>query len=417
MIQGKLPSYTMPHCKNASGYYCKENMDLLYLFIGSDGTLAILTELEIGLLPRPKKIWGVTCFFDTESDAVKYTKVLKEKEGGIAAVEYFDSYALDILRRQRAESQAFARLPHIKDTYGCAIYTELHCDTDEEIYALLSDLNESCNKAGGNSENTWVACNESDLNLLHFFRHAVPESVNMLVERYKREYPEITKIGGDLAVPDESFEKLLEVYDSTLKKEGLAHEAASLCADLRDLLSIKGLKNVRLLNRYDVENVDEALFRSTVATVFSEPQLDNVSETLPEGDFAAVFAVEYLPGQFDQRADSAAQCIQIISCGERPDVRTAKVYLFEGALSAEDIAAIKKYVINPVECREASLDTVATLATEYAIPTEVETLDGFITMDEAALAAFVKEKGLAMDMADALFLQSYFRDTERRDPP
>ena len=138
---------------------------------------------------------------------------------------YFDSYALDILRRQKAESQAFARLPHIKDSYGCAIYTELHCETDEEIYALLSDLNEYCGKAGGSSENTWVACNESDLNLLHFFRHAVPESVNMLVERYKREYPEITKIGGDLAVPDESFEKLLAVYDSSLKKEGLAHAA------------------------------------------------------------------------------------------------------------------------------------------------------------------------------------------------
>ena len=200
------------------------------------------------------------------------------------------------------------------------------------------------------------------------------------------------------------------------KKEGLAHEAASLCADLRDLLSIKGLTNVRLLNRYDVENVSEELFRSTVSTVFSEPQLDDVSETLPEGNFAAVFAVEYLPGQFDQRADSAAQCIQIISCGERPDVRTAKVYLFEGELSDADIAAIKKYVINPVECREASLDTVETLATEYPIPTEVETLTGFIAMDEAALSAFVKEKGLAMDMADALFLQGYFRDTEKRDP-
>ncbi len=200
------------------------------------------------------------------------------------------------------------------------------------------------------------------------------------------------------------------------KKPGLAHEAGALLSDARELLGIKGLKNVRLFNRYDVENVSEALFTSTVSTVFSEPQLDEVTTSLPEGNFAAVFAVEYLPGQFDQRADSAAQCIQIISCGERPDVRTARVYILEGELSSDDIAAIKKYVINPVECREASLDTVDTLKAEYDIPTEVETLHGFIALDAASLSAFVKEKGLAMDTADALFLQSYFRDEEKRDP-
>ena len=200
------------------------------------------------------------------------------------------------------------------------------------------------------------------------------------------------------------------------KKPSLAHEAGALLSDARELLGIKGLESVRLFNRYDVENVSEELFSSTVSTVFSEPQLDNVTSELPAGDFAAVFAVEYLPGQFDQRADSAAQCIQIISCGERPNVRTARVYILEGKLSKDDIAAIKKYVINPVECREASLDKVDTLKAEYDIPTEVETLDGFILLDREALSAFVKEKGLAMDLADALFLQSYFRDEEKRDP-
>ena len=200
------------------------------------------------------------------------------------------------------------------------------------------------------------------------------------------------------------------------KKPALANEAKGVFGDLTELIGIKGLTGVRLLNRYDVENVSEELFRATIATVFSEPQLDDVYETLPEGAFAATLAVEYLPGQFDQRADSAAQCIQIISCGERPTVRTARVYLFEGELSAEDVARIKKYLINPVECREASLDTFETLAAEYPIPTEVETLDGFIALDRDALDAFVKEKGLAMDLEDALFLQSYFRDEEHRDP-
>ena len=136
------------------------------------------------------------------------------------------------------------------------------------------------------------------------------------------------------------------------KKAGLDGEARSLASDLRTLLKIDGIKTLRVLNRYDVENIDEKLFDYSVGAVFSEPQLDNVSYEAPTGDI--VFAVEPLPGQYDQRADSAAQCIQIISCGERPTVRTAKVYVIDGTLTGEEIAAVKKYVINPVECREAS---------------------------------------------------------------
>lgn len=200
------------------------------------------------------------------------------------------------------------------------------------------------------------------------------------------------------------------------KKPELANEAAGIYSDLSLLLGIKGLTGVRLLNRYDVENVSEELFRAITGTVLSEPQLDIVTEEIPAGDFAAVFAVEYLPGQFDQRADSAAQCIQIISCGERPTVRTARVYLLEGTLSAEDVEKIKKYVINPVESREATLDKFDTLSVEYPIPTEVETLTGFIALDRAALSDFVKAKGLAMDLEDALFLQGYFKNEEKRDP-
>ena len=200
------------------------------------------------------------------------------------------------------------------------------------------------------------------------------------------------------------------------KKPELANEAAGIYSDLSLLLGIKGLTGVRLLNRYDVENVSEELFRAITGTVLSEPQLDIVTEEIPAGDFAAVFAVEYLPGQFDQRADSAAQCIQIISCGERPTVRTARVYLLEGTLSAEDVEKIKKYVINPVESREAVLDKFDTLSVEYPIPTEVETLTGFIALDRTALSDFVKAKGLAMDLEDALFLQGYFKNEEKRDP-
>ncbi len=198
------------------------------------------------------------------------------------------------------------------------------------------------------------------------------------------------------------------------KKPALANEAKALLNDARTLLGITALENVRVINRYDAENITKELFDYAKGTVFSEPQLDIATDTVDTTD-AIVFAVEYLPGQFDQRADSAAQCIQIISQGDRPIVRTAKVYALYGKLSQGEIDEIKKYVINPVEAREASLDKPETLAMKYEIPTEVQTLDGFIELDRAGLEAFVKQYGLAMDADDIAFCQNYFRG-EHRDP-
>ena len=174
------------------------------------------------------------------------------------------------------------------------------------------------------------------------------------------------------------------------KKRELAHEAKALCSELRNLLGIKNLTDVRILNRYDVENISEQLYGEAVRTVFSEPQLDLVTPEL-DAKGGSVFAVEYLPGQFDQRADSAEQCIQIISRGERPTIRTARVYVLGGELSEGEIAEIKKYVINPVEAREASLAHPETLLVQYDIPTEVAVLDGFLDLDRAALAEFVRK--------------------------
>ena len=199
------------------------------------------------------------------------------------------------------------------------------------------------------------------------------------------------------------------------KKPALANEARSLLSDCRNLLGIDALQDVRLLNRYDAENISGDLFDYAVQTVFSEPQLDIASEN-PKLDGDCVFAVEYLPGQFDQRADSAAQCIQFQTCGERPTVRTARVYLLDGDLTDEQMEAVKKALINPVEAREASLDRPETLKADYEIPTTVKTLDGFNALDKDGLAAFVKEYGLAMDEDDIAFCQKYFRDEEHRDP-
>ena len=197
------------------------------------------------------------------------------------------------------------------------------------------------------------------------------------------------------------------------KKPGQTHEADSLLKEVKDFLQIKNLASVRILNRYDVEKIEEDLFSYAVNTVFSEPQVDTVSYTVPTG--GVVFAVEPLPGQFDQRADSAAQCIQILSQGERPLVRTAKVYVLEGDLSESDIAAIRHHVINPVECREAGLDMPETLEMEVTIPESVAVVEGFLVMDKASLSDMVKSLGLAMDLDDITFCQSYFK-TENRNP-
>ena len=198
------------------------------------------------------------------------------------------------------------------------------------------------------------------------------------------------------------------------KKSGQTHEADGLLKEIKDFLQIDALKGVRVLNRYDAENIDEALFSYAVNTVFSEPQVDDVSYDVPVGD--TVFAVEPLPGQYDQRADSAAQCIQIISQGNRPTIHTAKVYVLSGKLTDEQITAIKKHVINAVESREASLKMPTTLAVEYAIPETVATVTGFIGMDDEELLALLNRLGLAMDLDDLKFLQAYFRDEEHRDP-
>ena len=170
-----------------------------------------------------------------------------------------------------------------------------------------------------------------------------------------------------------------------------------------------------LLNRYDVEGIDEELFNQCVNTVFSEPPVDNTYAELPASDGVS-FAVEYLPGQFDQRADSAAECIQLISQGERPLVRSARVYLLEGTLTDEQVAEIKKYVINPVEAREASLDTKADPEDGVPVPAAVEVLEGFNQLDEGRPEkSSSRTTAWPWIWATSKFCQEYFR-SEHRDP-
>lgn len=197
------------------------------------------------------------------------------------------------------------------------------------------------------------------------------------------------------------------------KKEGLRVEANALLTEIRDLLGISSLKSLRLLNRYDAEKIDQNLFESCIYTVFAEPQTDYVYQDLPQAE--RIFAVEYLPGQFDQRADSAAQCIQLISEQERPLIRTAKVYLLEGDITDAEFAAIKNYLINPVESREADLAPYDTLQMHYDIPHTVSVLTGFIDSDEQQLQEYLSAYSLAMDIDDLRCCRDYFR-SEKRDP-
>ena len=201
------------------------------------------------------------------------------------------------------------------------------------------------------------------------------------------------------------------------KREGFDLEAKALIKDLKDSLHIDCIDDLRLLNRYDIEGLSDEICDSASKTIFSEPNLDVVYKEDVEYDKdAKVFAVEYLPGQYDQRADWAAQCVQIINEGQRPNINSAKLYILTGDIDDELFAKIKSYVINPVDSREASLEKPETLELETEIPTEVATIEGFIDFSMEELEKFLKEQGLAMTIDDLKYVQEYFQNQEKRNP-
>jgi phosphoribosylformylglycinamidine synthase len=199
------------------------------------------------------------------------------------------------------------------------------------------------------------------------------------------------------------------------RRQGFDAEAKALKRELVNNLNIKGVTSVRVLNRYDVEGIDKKTIEDAELTIFSEPQTDIISENLEYDASDRILATEYLPGQFDQRADSCEQCIQLLTRGERPTVRTAKIYLFSGNISKEEFDSIKRYLINPVESREASLEPVDTLKMDVEYPEDIASIDGFIKMDDDEIESFISDWGLAMDADDVKFCRDYFRK-ERRNP-
>lgn len=201
------------------------------------------------------------------------------------------------------------------------------------------------------------------------------------------------------------------------KKEGFNVEAKGLLEDIKENLLIKNLENITLLNRYDVEGISDEVFKEAKSTVFSEPQVDECfEEDYPFNKNDKIFGVEFLPGQFDQRANSLSECLQILTEGVKPVSKSAKIYVLKGNLNDEDVNKIKSYIINPVDSRECTLEKLDSLDERQEEPEDVAIVKGFISMTDEDSKKFYEKYGFAMDMEDLKFCQKYFRDEEKRDP-
>lgn len=201
------------------------------------------------------------------------------------------------------------------------------------------------------------------------------------------------------------------------KKEGFDVEAKGLLKDIQENLRISSLKNIIILNRYDVSNISDETFEKGKNTVFSEPQVDECFvEEYPFNKEDSIFGVEFLPGQFDQRATALEECLQILAGGDRPIAKSAKIYILQGNLQKDDVEKIKKYMINQVDSRECSLEKPENLEQQMEVPEDVDVIDGFISMTKEDSEKFYQKYGFAMDFGDLQFCQNYFRDVEKRDP-
>lgn len=220
IIEGSIPNYILPNIKNASGYYSKENMDLVDLFIGSEGTLGIITEIEIRLLKSPKVTYGLNVFFSCEEDALKFVQRVR-KESSPAAVEFFNHRALNLLRMMKKEYPGFSKLGKLPPEFHTAVYAEFNGDTDDEVMNIFRKACTIVEECGGDLSNTWASINLQSKEPLTYFRHATPEAVNTLIDEYKRITPGITKLGTDMAVPDSELENVMKLYNSSLEKANL----------------------------------------------------------------------------------------------------------------------------------------------------------------------------------------------------
>lgn len=222
-IEGQVPSYSMPNVKSAAGYYADDNMDLVDLFIGSEGTLGVLTEAELMLIPQPEFRWGVMAFLPSDEIAVSFVHRVRREEISPAAIEFFDRRALDLLREKRKVYAVLADIPDIPAAFRSAVYVEFHGEDEEALVEAVSRLTEVMVECGGAEDATWTAMTDREMDRLHAVRHAVPEAVNLLIDERRKSDPGITKLGTDMAVPDHALEKVMRLYRDGLAAAGLEH--------------------------------------------------------------------------------------------------------------------------------------------------------------------------------------------------
>ena len=226
VLAGRVPAYDLPQVKNAAGYYAAPDMDLIDLFIGSEGTLGVIVEIELTLRPRPPVTWGVVCFLPDEARALALVEWVRapDKRGEAkkqpVAVEYFDQGVLDLLRQARAQG---AHLPQLKPGWTQAVYVEYAVADEETAAARSAELAQELAARGGSAEDTWAATDESGLRRLKEFRHAAPEQVNLRIGERQRQYPGLTKLGTDLSVPDEFLRRVMAMYRRDLAEAGLEY--------------------------------------------------------------------------------------------------------------------------------------------------------------------------------------------------
>ena len=222
-ISGTLPALSMPEVKNAAGYYCREDMDLLDLFIGSEGTLGVLSALDIRLVPRPHAVWGVVAFVPSEPEAVAFVKTVRAAQARPAALEFLGARALALLQRQKQTNPAFRELPDMPPGDAAAVYVEYHGADEEAVESSVLDMSEALAACGGDPDATWLASDPREMQRLKDFRHAVPEAVNLLIDERRKSDPRITKLGTDLAVPDDRLTDVLALYRKDLGEAGLEY--------------------------------------------------------------------------------------------------------------------------------------------------------------------------------------------------
>lgn len=228
-IEGSLPSYRFPNVKSAAGYFVADDMDMVDLFIGMEGTLGVITYVELRLIPKPQAINGLMLFFPDEESAIKSVKTLRRvkalttETSGLppVAIEFFDRNALNLLRTMKDETSAFEKISTPSDRYNAAIYTEFHSQTADECEEGVIATMEAVSDYGVTEDDTWYATNDREIEQLKAFRHAIPEAVNMVIDRRKTLYPELTKLGTDMSVPDEQLEEAIRMYRAGLAQNDL----------------------------------------------------------------------------------------------------------------------------------------------------------------------------------------------------